>query len=85
MGNVQTNPAALLQLSFFGGIKMKVILIYWVIGCLIIGAAFGHSLKDCPLDKRPNVNDVLVSVAIWPAMLTALWVNGPVPPKECIK
>lgn len=49
-------------------------LIYWVIGCLIVGAGWGMSLKKCPNDKLELLSyQTLVLVAVWPAVFTASW------------
>lgn len=54
---------------------MKKLLVYWVIGCVLIGFPIGRLMTKCPNDKIPP-DAVIVSVAVWPAMLVAAIVSN---------
>jgi hypothetical protein len=49
---------------------MRGLLLYWIMGCLIAGGAFGAQLKRCPGNEiDPFV--LVAAVAVWPALFTA--------------
>ena len=56
---------------------MKTILIYWTVGCLILGAASGVHNKVFPDDSFPSLaSRSLIAVAIWPALVAAAWIEA---------
>jgi len=54
---------------------MNAILIYWILGCLLIGSAIGHHWTRCPNDKIDSDATVLIWVAIWPTAIGAILVG----------
>lgn len=48
---------------------MKMVLAYWIFGCVIAGLAMGSHWRKCPDDKRPVTEELLVVVTMWPAFL----------------
>jgi len=59
---------------------MKEILVYWVIGCVLVGWADGKIHEEC--GTRINSQELFVGVAFWPAHVVAAMVDD-TPPKEC--
>ena len=49
---------------------MKPLIVYWVLGCLVIGPALAGRLNDCPKDDV-EFSQVVRAVAVWPALLIA--------------
>ena len=45
---------------------MKVFFIYWMIGCILVGAGIGLHEKRCPMDDYPSTDSVFGAVATWP-------------------
>lgn len=61
---------------------MKALVIYWLIGCVVIGGAIGVHAARCPSDATPPLSNILAGVTIWPALLiSAIGVSAP--PKVC--
>lgn len=54
-----------------GGVSGGGLLVYWLIGCLIIGVAAGGVMRDCP-DHSIAFVDVASAVAVWPWLLWPL-------------
>jgi hypothetical protein len=40
--------------------------IYWVIGCVIFGAAIQLRSDHCPSEKGPKASEAIVIIAAWP-------------------
>lgn len=55
---------------------MRALAYYWLIGCVLLGAAFGLRLNKCPNAKLP-AGDAIVFVATWPAAFGYAIVSGP--------
>ncbi len=49
---------------------MKVWLVYWLIGCFMMGNVIISNYEDCPY-KLYSGERILIGVAIWPAYLYA--------------
>lgn len=49
---------------------MKYVLMYWILGCLIMGTVYKHKLEKNP-DLKVEEADVIRQVAIWPALYIA--------------
>lgn len=47
---------------------MKLLLGYWLIGCILNGLAIGARANDCPHDEV-KAADVIVFVATWPVTI----------------
>ena len=45
---------------------MGKLLVYWIVGCMMVGGAIANHLKICPNDPMPSTMEVLGSVAVWP-------------------
>lgn len=60
---------------------MRSFVIYWVIGCVLIGVAVGKHERRCPHDSPPSLQNELVLIAIWPASFAAYYVNQTEPEK----
>jgi hypothetical protein len=64
---------------------MKNLLIYWVIGCFVIGMPLGSLITECPKAKLP-VAEVVGYVAVWPvvfAMVLSRIGQPPLPKTGC--
>lgn len=59
---------------------MRAILVYWVLGCLLLGISLERLQVKCPGDRIKMAPEVaLTFVAIWPASLSAGlagWAHG---------
>jgi hypothetical protein len=56
---------------------MKAILIYWIIGCFVIGPAIAGRMNDCPNDKV-EATTIVSMVAVWPvALIAAIGLKSP--------
>jgi hypothetical protein len=53
---------------------------YWVVGCLLAGAAMGAHESRCPNDPDPSVSSYLASIATWPAGITWAMINPKLSP-----
>lgn len=62
---------------------MKV-LVYWVIGCILVGAAVAEQDRRCPSGKSVGVTQLVALVAIWPVSV-GFWLDGGAPEKTCPK
>lgn len=51
------------------------ILIYWLMGCFLIGTSVGSIRKECPSFDSPSAGEYIVQVAAWPAMLIAAYMS----------
>jgi hypothetical protein len=60
---------------------LRAIMIYWIIGCLLLGAAMAVSKRDCPNDKAPSVPEMLTVIVAWPAAIG--WALVGVPHVKC--
>lgn len=49
---------------------MRAVLIYWVIGCLFVGTAYGVRLNKCPNDPIDEIR-LMATVATWPSVFAA--------------
>jgi hypothetical protein len=58
------------------------IAVYWIAGCLLVGAAAGYHVKRCPNDTLGAEVAMLAAVAIWPATFGYL-MYAPAPASEC--
>lgn len=58
---------------------MKLIAIYWIVGCLLIGSGVGSNKNRCPNDKGPSAQEIFFAVVEWPALLAMVvtWNSGP--------
>lgn len=56
---------------------MKAWLIYWFVGCAIVGIPMGSLMKDCP-DADVKAIDIFVTVATWPVFILAGNTSGPI-------
>lgn len=54
---------------------MKAWLIYWLIGCVIVGLPLGSLLRECP-DADVKTADIMVVIATWPAIIIAASFGG---------
>jgi hypothetical protein len=45
---------------------MKALVIYWIIGCVVTGLAFGSWHRRCPNDDISALQ-IIETAAIWPA------------------
>jgi len=54
---------------------------YWLVGCVVIGVAFGANVRECPKDDYPAA-DLLIKVIIWPVIVTASF-GKPLPAQGC--
>jgi hypothetical protein len=54
---------------------MKAWLIYWFVGCAIVGVPMGSLMRECP-DAEVKSADVLTAVATWPAIIIAAISSG---------
>ncbi len=64
---------------------MKFLLIYWVIGCFVVGLPMGAIVTECPKAKI-NTVDVVGWVAVWPlvfAMVISRIGQPPLPKTGC--
>ncbi len=48
---------------------MRIVLIYWLIGCALIGYSLGNGYRKCPNDARLTQVETVAAIAIWPAVL----------------
>jgi hypothetical protein len=58
---------------------MRGFLVYWLIGCLLVGLGAGLRENRCPNDRIEPVGYV-VEIATWPASLALATVNSTLPP-----
>lgn len=58
----------------------KVFAAYWLIGCLVVGAADGNHIKRCQNDSGENAVSDLIAVMIWPMGIGAGLVGTPLSP-----
>ncbi len=62
---------------------MKAWLVYWILGCALVGFAQGGYWSRCPNDEISTF-EVLAMVSIWPtAIFGALALTGPLPKTQC--
>lgn len=61
---------------------MKMLLAYWVIGCIVVGPAIGSNMNDCP-QAKVLWPDMVAAVAIWPGVLAAAIALKPGPKTSC--
>lgn len=63
---------------------MRLLLGYWVFGCLLFGLAVGGLYEKCPNDPGPTVTDAVAFAATWPLVITAIpsFIGGPEKPCE---
>lgn len=47
--------------------------VYWMVGCLAIGAAVAAHQNRCPADKAMSGIDAFGAVATWPAAISYGW------------
>lgn len=52
---------------------MKALIVYWIIGCIILGGAQGKLFTECPNDPYKIDSSDLVAIALWPAILMAAY------------
>ena len=50
---------------------MKAWLVYWIIGSVLVGAAWGHTVETCQEVKEMKYKEVLATVLLWPAPVVA--------------
>jgi hypothetical protein len=50
---------------------MRIALIYWIIGCILVGIAWDVYTDQCPNDPEIRSIDALAVVALWPAAIVA--------------
>lgn len=50
---------------------MRYLLLYWCIGCLLVGLGLGANLGECPNDEHPATSQHLIAAAMWPMFITA--------------
>lgn len=48
---------------------MKMVLGYWILGCVIAGLAMSAHWRRCPDDKKPTTEEMVVVITMWPALL----------------
>lgn len=60
---------------------MKLFAIYWIVGCLIVGASLGLYEIRCPKDPAFEVATVIAGIATWPAGFT--WAMANSKPSAC--
>lgn len=54
---------------------MKAWLVYWCIGCAVVGLPLGNIMRECPnTDIRPIF--LVGSIATWPAIIFASFTRG---------
>jgi hypothetical protein len=58
---------------------MRAVLVYWIIGCVLIGLAYGQMITECPKDKMPT-SDMVGAISIWPAFFAAAIARTGKPP-----
>jgi hypothetical protein len=58
---------------------VRELLIYWIVGCLLVGAGLGQRELRCPREKSMSEVDIVAAVATWPAVFTWAWI-APTPP-----
>ena len=51
---------------------MKILMIYWLLGCLLIGLAVVSVTRKCPNDHIPQ-GLIVEAVVVWPAILVVAW------------
>jgi hypothetical protein len=54
------------------------LIVYWVIGCIVVGPAMGARMNECP-NAEVRWQDMTAAVAIWPAVLAAAFMLKPNP------
>jgi hypothetical protein len=59
---------------------MTRLLVYWCMGCVVIGAPLGARIDQCPTEKI-EWPQMAAAVAIWPAVLAAAFMLKPDIPK----
>lgn len=47
---------------------MKLVLIYWIIGCCVVGPGMGLAITRCPNDPIDSA-EALRNAAMWPAII----------------
>jgi len=62
---------------------MKWVLGYWILGCLVVGAAIGDDVKTCPHDQRPPSSEIALTVLTWPWALSAAISGARAPTTVC--
>ena len=55
---------------------MSKLIVYWVIGCIVVGPAMGARMNDCP-NADISWQDMAAAVAIWPAVVAAAFMLKP--------
>lgn len=55
---------------------MKLFAIYWIVGCLLIGASLGSYETRCPKDPLPEASTVLAGIVAWPTGFAWAMVNS---------
>jgi hypothetical protein len=50
---------------------MKALLIYWIIGCVLMGLVFGKMLQKCPSDPV-DYAELVATVAVWPLLVVGV-------------
>jgi len=60
---------------------MKALLIYWIIGCIVIGVGAGVTQRQCPNDIF-DVSKMVQVIAVWPGFLIGGIVAN-LPKSEC--
>lgn len=63
---------------------MRVLLAYWIFGCLVIGLPLGQRMVECPHEKIETA-DLVGFVAVWPAALSASFsfIGKSIPTRAC--
>ena len=61
---------------------MKPLLLYWFVGCVVVGLPLGSLLKECP-NAKVNSAEMVATAAMWPAVLLAAFTMGPQPKTGC--
>jgi hypothetical protein len=59
----------------------RLLAIYWLIGCALIGGGLGLRAERCPLDRQPSTIEAMAFVAIWPSIIT--YMTFDTPPMRC--
>lgn len=62
---------------------MRALLIYWLIGCITVGAVWGNYQILCLKDNM-TAEKLLVGAAIWPSLIVAC-LTGDNEPVTCSK
>ncbi len=55
---------------------------YWVVGCLIVGLAWGSFAQRCPNDEM-DLKETIGTVAIWPVAFGMVFTAPKPKPAQC--